>query len=75
MDFNEREKKLNTLFNMYINYKKDEQWSIQEQKRLQMRINNLDAELFFLQIDRYVEYLNYDILNAELEHEYLQVNQ
>lgn len=74
MNFDEDELELNTLWNQYVNLKRDEYWAEEENKLLKIRINEIKQELFFLYIDRYIRYLQVQETDEELELEYVKIN-
>lgn len=75
LNFDDREKELNGVFNEIINTVKELKWAKAEQKLHLDRANKIEQKLFFLYIDVYIQYLYYDITNAELEAEYKVLNQ
>ena len=69
LNFDKREKELNVLINEYIKCKKDLKWFNEEIKLHDERLANIDAELFFLQIHKYILHSYIDLLDMELDQE------
>lgn len=74
MDFDKQEDNLDARYNLQLNRKKDRVWNLEELKLNELRINHLEAQLFFLYVDRYVNRLENDILDKELDEEYRVLN-
>ena len=74
MNFDRDETELNTLYNQYVNLKRDEYWFTEERKLIEIRLSNAEAKLFFFYIDRYNDNLSYDELDKQLDLEFERLN-
>jgi len=75
MDWEKQEKELNTLYNELFNIKADIKWCDAEIKLHKERSIATDAKFFFRFIDLYIRLRDYELFDAEMDKEYIQVNQ
>ncbi len=81
MDFDKDEDKLNLLYNLYKLRDKKIRWNEEELnvnleriKIMQTKICELEVRLFFSYIDRYLDCISFDDLDADLEAEFQELN-